>query len=283
MNDKRRPRLGQRRGTDGAEALDGGSSLVTARAFDSIYARRCRDRLIDRLDLESVAEPEAREWATTAFIGPGEAAELCRVLSRAREAGRPQFTILDLGCGTGGIGRYVAKRLDGEVWGVDFSQVALELARRRNGDSPKLVAADMGALPFPRSALHAAYSFDALYLARDKAQALRELGRVLSSGAPLAFTLYAETDRRGRACNAWRSALEDAGFEVRAWSDRSRQWRALMRRKHERRLAAASRLLAADGPEIGAELAVSRTMLGLNGAPAFLDRHRRLWVWAAKP
>jgi SAM-dependent methyltransferase len=203
MTDKRRARRGQRRGTDGAEALDGRSSLVTARAFDSIYARRCRDRLIDRLDLESVAEPEAREWATTAFIGPGEPAELCRVLSRAREAGRPQFTILDLGCGTGGIGRYVAKRLDAEVWG-------------------------------------------------------------------------------GRACNAWRSALEDAGFEVRAWADRSRRWRALMRRKHERRLAAASRLLAADGPEIGAELAVSRTMLGLNGEPAFLDRHRRLWVWAAK-
>jgi SAM-dependent methyltransferase len=226
-------------------------------------------------------ETKARKWRATSYIGRGEPDALARVLE-SDALNRPVQSVLDLGCGAGGLSRFVARKSFANIYSLDASLVALEMARRRRHNRQVLICGDFLQLPMLTGSMGAAFSWDGIYLVQDRAGALRELARVLRPHSRFIFTSYETADNLDRTHEEWKVSLDQSGFRMSIWSDRSVQWRIDMRAKHEARLAAEDWLISQDGPEIAAELAVSRAMLGLGGDPSFLACTSRIWVEAVR-
>ncbi len=88
--------------------------------------------------------------------------------------------ILDAGCGSGGMTRYLERF--GHVTGMDLSPDALRLARQR--ELPRLVRSSIGALPFLDGTFDVVTSFDVLYHLNvdNDGAALADIHRVLRPG-----------------------------------------------------------------------------------------------------
>lgn len=91
-------------------------------------------------------------------------------------------TVLDAGCGTGGLIRRLAPRRPAWRWtGVDIEPVACALAKERTA-AEKIIEGSVTALPFADESFDAVVSADVLYHVDDDAAALREFFRVLRPG-----------------------------------------------------------------------------------------------------
>ena len=92
-----------------------------------------------------------------------------------------QGKILDLGCGTG----LLAKFLDNTLTGVDISYNMLQYAVTKES----VIQADMDFLPFRSSVFDAVLSFTALQNLPSVDYVFREVERVLKEGHPFIFTV----------------------------------------------------------------------------------------------
>ena len=106
---------------------------------------------------------------------------------------RPGALLVDLGCGRGGTGLWLARAFDARLLGVDVSPRALEIARRRAPEFLPAGRAEFRPGTFERTGLPAAcadgvVSMDALPFAFDRDAALAELRRILRPGARALFT-----------------------------------------------------------------------------------------------
>ena len=94
--------------------------------------------------------------------------------------------VLDAGCGHGAELQRL-RDMGLRPVGLDLSLGMLRFAARTRARA--LLQADICRLPFPNAALDAAWSLHALLHVEDLQGALRELGRVLKPGAPVALTV----------------------------------------------------------------------------------------------
>jgi SAM-dependent methyltransferase len=103
--------------------------------------------------------------------------------------------ILDAGCGSGGMSRFLAER--GRVTGIDIAPDAVGLASRRG--LTRLVRGSVSQLPFSSSSFDLVTSFDVLYHldVADDLAALGELHRVIRPGGVLLLRLPAYDWLRG--------------------------------------------------------------------------------------
>lgn len=129
-----------------------------------------------------LAEVEDRHWWHRA---------LRQAIARAlvkHAPGRP-LEILDAGCGTGGVLRFLAG--DHRLTGLDLSPLALGYSRRRG--ARRLARGSVERLPFADRSFDAAVSIDVLShrSIRCDLAAMRELGRVLRPGGLLILQLSA--------------------------------------------------------------------------------------------
>lgn len=98
--------------------------------------------------------------------------------------------ILDAGCGTGGLIKYLQQRVPAwRMTGVDLAPLACELSRLRTGG--KVREASLTNLPFTDDEFAAVVSADVLYHIEDDARALAELARVLRPGGVLVINVPA--------------------------------------------------------------------------------------------
>jgi SAM-dependent methyltransferase len=137
-------------------------------------------------------------------------------------AGRP-LEILDAGCGSGGMTRYLERF--GRVAGVDIAPEALVLARKRK--LQRLARSSVGALPFLDGSFDVVTSFDVLYHLRveDDRRGIAEMHRVLRPGGialirlPAFNWIHGAHDERVHTRHRYTrdelcGKLEDAGFRL---------------------------------------------------------------------
>jgi len=104
----------------------------------------------------------------------------------------PDFSLLDAGCGTGGMLDVVRRKFPAaNLTGVDQSTHALELTAAR-ATGAKLLPASVQALPFPDNSFDFVLSLDVLsHAGVDDSLALRETFRVLRTGGRLILNVAA--------------------------------------------------------------------------------------------
>lgn len=127
----------------------------------------------------------------------------------------PGGRLVDLGCGRGGPGLWLARALSAHLVGIDFSPVAVKLAAQR---APEFVGsghAEFRRAAFDRTGLpdasvDGAVSVDALPFAADRVAALREAQRILVPGGRLAFTARVRPGGRGD----WPAMAASVGLQV---------------------------------------------------------------------
>lgn len=90
--------------------------------------------------------------------------------------------ILDLGCGTGLLAKFLSRR---DLVGIDLSFKMLKVAKKRC----KVVQADMDHLPFRDSIFDLVFSFTSLQNLPHFKVAIREVSRVLKKNGIFIFTV----------------------------------------------------------------------------------------------
>ena len=145
--------------------------------------------------LSSDEESQAlyRDWATTyddtmlgglQYQSPRVVAERLAALLDSR-----QGAVLDIGCGTGLVGRELAARGFGTIDGIDISPEMMTVARQKGGYR-ELICADLNArLPLADASYSAAICCGTFTSGHVRAHCIDEILRVLAPGAPFAFTV----------------------------------------------------------------------------------------------
>jgi len=176
--------------------------------------------------------PELQSTSLLPWQGIAEVAEALRL---------PRDGLLaDVACGRGGYGIEVARRAGARLVGVDFSEVALEQARRNGArvlpaGRSEFRAGTLVATSLPAAAADGLMCVDAVQFADPPLAALAEFRRVLVPGARLAVTCWEVTGPRDERVPArlravsLRRDLMAAGFadvevqEKPAWREAERR------------------------------------------------------------
>ena len=102
---------------------------------------------------------------------------------------KPGNTVLDLGCGAGGIAEYISDQTGARVTGIDISTSAIEVAQARTvakRDRLSFVIGDLNGLDLQPSSFDAAISLDALYWVSDLDRTLDDILVSLRPGGQFA-------------------------------------------------------------------------------------------------
>lgn len=102
--------------------------------------------------------------------------------------------LLDIGCGGGEALALAAKYNNGSLFGLDYSDTSLEVARELNkdlidSDKLKLISADVLNIPFADSYIDKAISIETFYFWDKPLEALKEIKRVLKPRAHFVLAL----------------------------------------------------------------------------------------------
>lgn len=141
---------------------------------------------------------------------------------------KPGEQLVDLGCGRGGTGLWLARAFNARLIGVDVSPRALEMAQRRAADflpdgRVEFRQATFEQTGLPSGCADGVVSMDALPFAFDRDAALAELRRILRPGARAVFTAGRKTPEHpsyDKAEPTWPERIAKAGLEVEAETDR---------------------------------------------------------------
>ena len=174
-------------------------------------------------------------------------------------------TLVDLGCGRGGPGLWLARALSARLIGIDFSPVAVELAGQRapgflGPDRAEFRRATFDKTGLPDASVDGAVSVDALPFAADRVAALREVRRILAPGRRLALTVRVRPD----SLSDWPVMARSVGLEVEDSvinRDHDEFWRRLHASwlAHESELRAEMGTRAADNFMVEARQSLDRT------------------------
>jgi arsenite methyltransferase len=135
-----------------------------------------------------------------------------KILIAALDA-KPGSKVLDVGCGTGRLGDYVAQQLgaDGLVIGVDPLPLRIEIAARKNPRFQASVGRAEDLSQFAAGEFDALYANSVFHWVQDKATALREFFRVLKPGGRIALNT-ADSERWHQSATLVREAAREEGL-----------------------------------------------------------------------
>lgn len=132
------------------------------------------------------APPE--EVLPFSFITKSDLENACKALNL-----NSQSTFLDLACGTGGPGLWIAKKTSAKIIGIDHSLKAIEEAKKQvkefglEGNAEYNVG-DAESIGLKTHCIDGVVSFDALWVPNDKIAVFREMKRIIRPTGILVFT-----------------------------------------------------------------------------------------------
>lgn len=147
---------------------------------------------------EAMVEALELIWGA-GFLSPGGPAEVARIVAGLPIAGA---SILDIGCGVGGIDLLLAEtHRAGEVLGVDVEATNIEraaeaAARRGLSHRVRFQAVAPGPLPLPAGRFDVVFSKDAIIHIPDKEALFADVFRVLKPGGWFAASDWLRVDDR---------------------------------------------------------------------------------------
>ncbi len=161
---------------------------ITPEAFDRAHGTTANSKLMWRLAREAYGADypgELQPYGVTTWWTLGRFVSGLRVGAGQR--------LLDLACGRGGVGLWLARATGAQLTGVDWSPVAVREATAR---APEFVPAqrasfavgDLAATGLESGSVHAAVCADAVFFAIDRVAVFAEMTRVLRPGARFIFT-----------------------------------------------------------------------------------------------
>ncbi|MBV9102953.1 MAG: class I SAM-dependent methyltransferase [Candidatus Eremiobacteraeota bacterium] len=190
---------------------------------------------------------------------------------------KPSERFIELACGLGGAGLWVAAKTRAFLTGIDFSSEAIRQASARaealglHGRA-QFAVADMAQTGLPDSAFHGLMSIDAIPFV-DATTVTAEIARLLRPGGNAVLTAFeAEAPRRPTVVPDYRPYLEDAGLIVRAHEEIA-NWEARHYSFYAAILARADRLRAEMGE-------MADVLLEEAASP---PPNRRVFIVATKP
>jgi ubiquinone/menaquinone biosynthesis C-methylase UbiE len=204
-------------------AADDAPSPPTAAAFDSEFSTVSGSPGLRQVWQQAAPDlpPEIQPYSFVSVALLGHVADALAL--------SPGQTLVDLGCGRGGPGLWLAQLHGALLIGVDFSAVAVQQAADRAAlfglaDRARFVVGDLAATGLPDRPADAVVSIDALHFAADPTAAAREALRLLRPGGRLVLTNWqarspADPQLPSRMRIDWAKTLGSAGFaEVRVES-----------------------------------------------------------------
>jgi cyclopropane fatty-acyl-phospholipid synthase-like methyltransferase len=207
--------------------------------------------------------------------------------------------LLDVGCGTGGPARRIARTTGAVVTGIAISphQIAAAASNRQGprGHTGYHVA-DAAHLPFGSASFDAAIAIESMMHMPDKRRVLREIVRVLRPGARLVVADFVEHDLEPLPTGAassqfdsmtsiptqdgWEKLTKEAGFQVEDVTNISMQTRPSHAHLRRRLTVHRTELIAACGNE---QVAMLEGMVALLGAAVDNDLVGYTLLTARKP
>ncbi|WP_234336247.1 class I SAM-dependent methyltransferase [Streptomyces sp. NRRL S-1022] len=191
----------------------------TAAVYDAMHASRTGTTIVGDLYGQAIgdlypAELDASSSADWALLGT--------MVANLRM--QPGQRLVDVGCGTGGVGLWLARALAACVTGVDVSSTALGLAAGRTrhfGLPPERAEfrlGSLGATGLPARYADGLVCVDALGHEKDRRKALEEIRRVLKPGARAVLT--SGRSRMAPALPPWSEQAQGTGLVLDAEEER---------------------------------------------------------------
>jgi ubiquinone/menaquinone biosynthesis C-methylase UbiE len=203
----------------------------------------------------------------------------------AELAAEPGQVIVDLACGRGGPGLWVARKTGASLVGVDFSKAGIEQAGCRAqelglGERARFLVRDAAATGLSDASCDGAMSVDSFWLFADKRRVAAEIARILRPGARFIFTTWefpATPPGWPPQLSQHRDLLGEAGLAMRACEE-TQDWKRRQLAVYEGILAAESSLRA----ELGGD--ATAPLIGeAQEVPALLQDSRRVLIVSARP
>jgi ubiquinone/menaquinone biosynthesis C-methylase UbiE len=126
--------------------------------------------------------------------------------------------LVDLACGRGGVGLWLARATRARLTGVDFSPAAVREAASRAPEfvpagRASFVVGDLAATGLESGTADGAVCADAVFFAPDRVAVFAEVARILRPGARFVFTADESDDAdRPRAVPDWTPIVEAGGL-----------------------------------------------------------------------
>lgn len=197
-------------------AADRASSSPTAADFGKGFAAMASSPGLRRVWQQASPDlpPEIEPYSSLSLALLGHLADALALA--------PGTRLVDLGCGRGGPGLWLARSHGAVLVGVDFSEVAVRQAAERAAlfglaGRARFVVGDLAATGLPDAGADAVVSIDALHFAADPTAAAGEALRLLQPGGRLALTNWQARDLEdsrlpSRVRIDWAQTLTAAGF-----------------------------------------------------------------------
>lgn len=222
---------------------------IVAAAYDAVYAGLPSSATLQGIWREHVlvdGYPEGFEHLS--FMSAAELGSVPKALRISSDG-----LVIDVACGTGGPGLWVARESAARLVGIDASRVAVAQARARAAQldvsqRATFMVGRFERLPVQSAAADAIVSVDALQYAPDKMDAFAEIARALRPDGRLLFTAFEVHAERCAGLpifgldpvSDFRPLVEQNGFtivaydETAGWQDRVTSTYQAIRREQNR-------------------------------------------------
>jgi 2-polyprenyl-3-methyl-5-hydroxy-6-metoxy-1,4-benzoquinol methylase len=226
--------------------------------FDRSHTARLKSDAFERIYSAAFGDDYPKDANPNSFFS---LTTLREVLASLRVG--PNNTIVDLGCGHGGPGLWIAQQSGASLVGIDLSSVGVQLAQDQAAslgltERTEFRVADLTATGLEDASCDAAMSLDVLLFVPDKTAAIYEVARILRPQGHFAFTTWEQDGYSARLGSLqladYRPTLEAAGFSVEVYSEPP-NWKDQHRALVEGIIAGEPELASDIGPEAAARFA----------------------------
>jgi SAM-dependent methyltransferase len=210
------------------EVTDDGVFQVVADGYEAVYASIAASETFNLIWRRNAYNDDfPHDFAHIGFLTTKEASRVLGTLGLGADS-----TLVDLACGRGGPGLWMAREAGASLIGVDPVEAGLSLAReraRRVGleERATFVRGSFVATGLEEGAADAVVTIEAFQYAPDKRAALAEIRRILRPGGRLAVVAFEVDPAKVSGVPVlgvdpvpdYRPLLEEAGFELTTYEE----------------------------------------------------------------